>query len=331
MTKHNSRHRTLQAVPFVMISQSFKCLCQTATVKSKNTLLVDFAFVRDKCAALREILVPNDIWKEFQDLDNKGRDNAQHRSMLILAFDRGHLVKFTSPVHRYLLDGEDPVDGLNPNYKTDLKEQWLIQKYNELERHRVSKRYMGKITELQCTEWLEDQGWKIVDLAALGGKVDITATAPGGKQCVIEVKYIGQDDEVFKTVVEALQGIGGAGWGDLYGASNYILLRAYDAAKQLEKSTIARIALIVISGDTWSFMQQVLEKDWINWDSPSFAEGTSRWKGFLDSLKTGKRKELYRNIENDLSYVLHTLDQIWICKVQEGIEYSIERLIWFGS
>jgi len=240
-------------------------------------------------------------------------------------------MKLTSPVHRYLLDGEYPVDDLNQNYKKELKEKWLIQKNNELERHRVSKGYMGKITELQCTEWLEDQGWKIVDLEALGGKVDIKATAPGGKQCAIEVKYIGQDEEVFKTVVEALQGRGGAGFYGLYDSCNYILLEAYDAAKQLEKSTIARIALIVISGDTWSDMEPVLEKDWINWESPSFAEGSSRWKGFLDSLKAGKKKDLYRNIENDLSNVLHTLDQIWICKEQEGFEYSMERLIWFCS
>ncbi len=200
---------------------------------------------------------------------------------------------------------------------------------NVLGRHQIGRGYLGKLTELLYAEWIEEQGWEISNLAALGGNIDIEAKSPDDVDCAIEVKYIGQDEEVFKTVVEALQGRGGTGFYGLYDASNYILLRAYDAAKQLEKSTIARIALIVISGDAWSDMEPVLEKDWINWESPSFAEGTSRWKGFLDSLRAGKKKDLYRNIENDLSEVLHSLDQIWIVKEKEHFKYSKVRQICF--
>lgn len=61
--------------------------------------------------------------------------------MVLLALERGHLDRITSPVHRYL----------------------------------KSRIFRGRLTELQCAEWLEAQGWVIEGLEALRQGPDIEA------------------------------------------------------------------------------------------------------------------------------------------------------------
>jgi hypothetical protein len=84
------------------------------------------------------------------------------------AFSEGCISKITSPVHRYLFEGEQLNQNLTSQYKEDLGEGWLLQNRKVDRLLRKSKIYMGKLVELQCAEWFEKQGWKISNLEALG-------------------------------------------------------------------------------------------------------------------------------------------------------------------
>jgi hypothetical protein len=51
----------------------------------------DFSEMRDRCRALREILLPDSIWQQFREWHSLPDDVAAHRSILLLAFRRGCL------------------------------------------------------------------------------------------------------------------------------------------------------------------------------------------------------------------------------------------------
>jgi len=314
-----------------MISQSFECLCLTATARSKNSLLEDFKRIREQCPALRELLVPDGIWDEFQRVASEDMDAAQHQSVLLLAFKRGYLSKVTSPVHRYLIEKmeEKPKKQFNNNYEKDLQECWMWKKDmgNVLGRHQIGRGYLGKLTELLCAEWIEEQGWEISNLAALGGNIDIEAKSPDDVDCAIEVKYVGQEDEIFLTTVKSLSGRGGVSTSSLYVASNFLLFRVYEAAKQLEKCNKFRIAILVISNMTWGFVDIPLNENWMCWQSPRFLNGDPDWNQFL---KEKRQEKKYSDIENDLAETLRSLKELWIVRENDGFQYSLQHVEYFN-
>ena len=138
----------LNTLPQAMLRRAFRgelmtCKCMNANEWDK------FEKLRGQCSALKEILVPDNVWNKFQVMNSKERDKAFHRSMILLALERGYLNKITSPVHRYLMEGSRPKALVNNNYKNDLIELWM-SKNNEKERHKDARIYMGKLVELQC-------------------------------------------------------------------------------------------------------------------------------------------------------------------------------------
>lgn len=325
--KHTSQHSAIHPALFVMISQSFKCLCQTATARSKNTLLDDFTSIRDKCPALREILVPDNVWEVFKKANIGEPDEAHHKSILLLALKDAYLAQLTSPIHCYLLEGEKPKKDLDPNYKEALKEDWLIKKEDAIKRHNMYKGYMGKFTEILCAGWLESsEGWKIDGLAALGAKADILATSPNGRGCAFEVKHIGLLKEDFQAIVNSMVDNvnGGARSTAPNQASDYLLLRAYEAACQFKdknKSITNRhcTALVVFSPEQWRIYDVALEEPWIDWQNPQFfnKEPTSDfWRCLL------KGREL-KDIIQDLPVVLRFLQEVWVVHYSEHFEYSL--------
>ncbi len=282
--------------------------------------------VREKCPALREILVPDDVWEAFREANTGKLDEAQHKSILLLALERGYLERLTSPIHRFLLDGTHPRGDLDRNYK-DLSERWLIQKEDPIDRHDMYKGYLGKLTEILCAGWLKsDKGWRIDGLAALGAEADILATSPEGRECALEVKHIGLLKEDFQAVVNSMidNVDGGARFTDLYQASDYLLLRAYEAACQFmdKNESIADrhcIALVVLSPDQWSIYNIPLEEPWIDWQNPQFfnKEPTS---DFWRCLIEGRKLE---DIIKDLPVVFRYLQEVWVVHYNERFEYSL--------
>jgi len=282
--------------------------------------------VRERCGALREILVPDDVWEAFKQANTGKLDEAQHKSTLLLALQRNYLNRITSPIHRYLMDGEKPKEDLDPNYKRDLQEHWMFETGYK-KRHKAGKRYLGKPTELFCAEWLEDQGWEILNLAALGGDTDIEAKSPYYVDCAIEVKYVGQEDKIFLTTVKSLSGRGGAGTSSLSVASNFLLFKVYEAAKQLEKCNKFRIAILVISNMTWGFVDIPLNENWMCWQSPRFLNGDPGWSQFL---KEKRQEKKYSDIENDLAETLRSLKELWIVRENDGFQYSLQHVEYFN-
>ena len=101
-----------------------ECSCQQASSTIEDRLLEAFRDLRNHCPALKHLLVPD--WSTFQAADTKLKGNtATHRSTLLLAFERGHLNRITSPVHRYLMSAGEVKKTVIKQYRQDLLENWL--------------------------------------------------------------------------------------------------------------------------------------------------------------------------------------------------------------
>ncbi|NVL89443.1 MAG: hypothetical protein HWN69_00415 [Desulfobacterales bacterium] len=297
------------------------CPCQRAIDTEHKDLLREFRRIRKQCPALREVLVPGPILSEFEEACNAAPDNARHRSILLLALERGYLNRITSPIHSYVLKNDKPKNELTKQYRQDLQERWL-RNDSEIERHRRSRIFQGRLCELQCAEWIEKQGWKITDLEALGGSQDIEARSPDGTEYSIEVKYIGQEDTDFLSLVNSLKGRSEARSVSPYVACNFMLFRVYEATKQFEESTQARIAMLVISDMTWERFDLQLKDNWIDWKSPRFYNRDQIWQNFLQ-----EQKKRYPDIENNLQTALNSVTELWIIRSKNGFEYSKEHVV----
>lgn len=55
-----------------------------------------------KCPALREVLVPDDIWADYRRISDEDLDDARHHQILLGALSNGYLSKLTLPIHRYM-------------------------------------------------------------------------------------------------------------------------------------------------------------------------------------------------------------------------------------
>jgi len=306
-----------------MNEKSTNCLCQKGlTVKDSNILEI-FSHVRNKCPVLKELLVPDSIWPDFRRSAIKPMNGALHKSILLLALHRGYLNKITLPMHKYLIENGNPRKEITKQYIVDLQETWL-QEDRAIERNRKSRIYIGKLTELILADWLEEQGWRITNLEALGGQADIETVSPQKNDHAIEVKYVGYEDENFLSVVESLSGKAKAYTTSPYAASDFLLFKVYGAAKQLFNSAKTRIAFLAISNMTWDFVDIQLSEDWMNWQSPRFFNNDTDWKKFLE-----KNKNQFPTIESDLRSVIRSLNQLWILREEKPFQYSLQQVIHF--
>ncbi len=291
------------------------CACQNIASVEFSQRLITLGDLRQKCPALSQILIPDSIWPQVQAFENSPRDAALHAPSTIIALLNGNLGKLTSPCHRFLLDGDKLKGNLSNQYKADLKEQWMLEK-DEIERHRKSKMFQGRIVELQIAEWLEDQNWQITGLEALGSQSDIEGVRPLSTAASVEVKFIGQRDEEFEQVVRSLAGLPGGGIGPTHLACNFLLFRVYEAAYQLLKKSSYGIAIIAIDSLAWTFLQIPLKYKWVNWQKPEFYNLGNKWDSFIDREK----KLRYHSIDSDLTKTITSLKELWI--VVRGNDYT---------
>ncbi len=292
------------------------CPCQGGNRVFGEELLHAFAAVREQCAALEKILVPDELWPDFQTWCCQPPDEAHHQSILLLAMERGHLGRVTASIHRYLMEAGVPRPTLRKQYLQDLQERWMA--YDEpLERHQRVRAFLGRLVELQCAEWLESLGWTISELEALREGPDIEATTANHGRTAFEVKFIGQEDADFSLVLRSLKGEPAGRWASHYVAANYLLFRTYEAAKQLQHTPHGRIALVVVEDRTWTRFRLPLK--WIRWHDPRFFEGDPDWEKFLKSYRPA--------IDADLGSAIRDLNAIWILRHSYGYEYACELKI----
>jgi hypothetical protein len=95
-------------------------------VADGSTRLTAFGEMRERCPALREVLLPDSIWQQFEDWHSCPDDEAAHRSILLLAFRRASLSCVTKPIHRYIVSSNGIRRGVRKQYIQDLRERWML-------------------------------------------------------------------------------------------------------------------------------------------------------------------------------------------------------------
>lgn len=296
--------------------EMLNCICQEPSSSIIGSSLLDtFAAVRERCPAIKQLLVPAEIWSKFHNWHLWSDDEAHHESTLLLALDRGYLSSITSPVHRYLLESGRINSRVRKQYINDLQEQWMDSS-DPLKRHKGFKIFWGRVVELQCAEWVERQGWEISDLEAFREtSPDIEAKSARGDLTAFEVKFIGQDDDGFDTVLKGFRGEDAYGRSSPDLAANYLLYRVYQSAEQLQRSAAStRIALVVID-DTYDTFERLLKGRWINWANPTFVDV---YDPFIERER-GKKP----NLDTELKVILGSINDVWILKRSSGNQFQL--------
>lgn len=234
--------------------------------------------------------------------------------MFLLALERDQLASFTSCAHRYLLKSDHLDPKVRKQYVKDLREQWMNYS-NPRERHQKFKMFSGRYVELRCAEWLEEQGWTVTQLEAFQKGPDIIARTMSEGTTAFEVKFIGQDFPGFDTVVKSISGQPETMMLSPYFAANYLLYRAYEAAKQLQLATNpSRIAVIVVDGVTWFTFERQLKDGWIDWKNPAFLTTD-------DPFIEAERKK-NPNLDVELKTIIGSISGVWIVTRYAGNVYT---------
>jgi hypothetical protein len=256
------------------------------------------------------------------------RDEARHASVILLALDRGRLSRITAPIHTFLLDGNVTRREVRPQYFSDLREKWLREE-NVLERHRKSKIYLGRLSELIFAYWLKLNGFDIKGLEATAPKnraiCDVVARDPIGNILSFESKYIGTEDLDFGLMVQSLQGGRGVGNVSPYSAANYLLFQVFSAAKQVQDHAEAgsqKVAAIIISEMAWGQFNIPLTEDWIDWTNPKFFPGDKKWKEFL-----ADQKQKNPQLEEELKPIIGNLDGIIFMCMNSDYEITLKKRV----
>ncbi len=135
-------------------------------------MIRSFEVIRGQCSALKDVLVPNEVWDAVRTAVLETGEDVLQQHILLVAYRRGFLRQLTTPVHRYLIDFDRRRMRLNKNHLKDLREAWGPQDLGA-KRHQKTRAFWGRLTELHVAEWLEEMGWMISNLEARGGKLDI--------------------------------------------------------------------------------------------------------------------------------------------------------------
>jgi len=307
------------------------CACNEASATTTGNSVKEFGELRGMCPALKEVLVPDRIWADFEAAARGAREDSPFESMLLLAFERSFLSKLTFPIHRYLLDDDELRSGIRPGYMTDLGETWHLRA-SPYKQNEKGRGYLGKVTELQVAESLERMGSTVVSLEAWtpdGQRTpDIVAASPYGVDYSVEVKYLGRSDKDFEAQYDAFLGFCGAQWLSPKGLANYLLSRVYEAADQLRKadSRGRRVACLVLSNETWTRLgRMVLEDKWIDWSSPQFLSCPED-ADWAEHLKT-KLLPDYPEIENDLGVLISSLQHVWFVSSDNRFRFAMQRVV----
>src|SRR5262245_54210064 len=225
------------------------CACETLTYNENEDLLQQFMACWKQCPTLNLLLIPD--WAEFEKADRLlVETESTHRSMPLLAFERGYLSRLTGVIHKYLLDGDVVKSDVTADYRSALRERW--QHGDEpLKRHQHSRGFLGKPMELFVAEHLENSGIAIVGLQAMGHDDADIVGSRNGEILFVEVKFIGSEDATFSLIENDLA-TGGITvlLQDPPAAHDYLISRLYEAAKQLEGKDGIRMAVAVIDDYT---------------------------------------------------------------------------------
>lgn len=289
---------------------SLDCACSALQPIREPSGMEEFIRIRSVCPALQEVFVPEDIWPRFEARHHCPPDSSLHRSILFLAAQRGCLARLTSPVHHFLLRGNEIRENVSPQYRRDLQERWVLEP-DPAERHRQARTFCGRLAELLLAHWLECQGWAVKGLEALGAASDIEAASPNEHASTsFEVKFIGLHDADYEMLLRAVCGKPKGRSASPYDLANYLLYRALEAARQLGQVANRRIVVLVIEELSWENFNIQLREGWIDWQAPRFYDSDSKgWQDFV-----ARQGSKYPRSPEELAAALGSVDEVWILR-----------------
>ena len=162
-------------------------------------------------------------------------------------------------------------------------------------------------------------GWRITNLEAWGGKLDIECASPTRIECAIEVKSIVSEDAEYITDVTKLDGLNMV---SPYQASNFVLFRGLEAADKLRDCEKVRIVCLVISEEIWYRFEPSLKASWSLWDSPRFIEMGPKLQREIQ-----RHKRIEPENRDELKRLIDHLNALWIVKKSPGFELSSHRVV----
>lgn len=292
------------------------CPCSTTGEVEFDSALDTLTELRSKCPVLSKLVLPDPVWGRFAQWHRNPDEVAAHCSIVLLALHRGCLSHVTVPLHSLVMNGAEVKADLTQQYRNDLAERWMHYA-DPTERHQKSRMFRGRLVELQFAAWLSDSGHDIVGLEALGAASDIATRAANGDPAAFEVKFIGAEDDDFTAIVKALAGRGGGRAVSPYTPINYLLFRAYEAARQLNQVGGSRKAAVIIDALAWDRFEMQLQEGWVNWDVPEFIGHSQDWEQFL-----AKQLNKYPGLPGDLAATLHPLDELLILVQSSRFQFT---------
>lgn len=284
-----------------------------------------FYSVRTACPVLRDLIVPDKIFDEHRKVSFSPLDSANHMSIPRLAFLRGELNKFCSPLHDVLMvDGKIHRD-ITSQFRKDLQETWILQP-THLERFEQTRRFMSRWMEIKFAQWLESKGWRTSSMEALGGKFDYSGFNPEGVKSDFEVKYIPKEDVAYELNVAAFNDENGVAVGhfDIYSPVDYLLLRIANAAKQLRKSVECRIVCIIAEEYHRALRIPLSDNPpWIELQDPQFT-------GLSEAIDPLLKKERAKNpsFDSDLITDIALVNEVWIMTPTNGFGLECKHVIY---
>jgi len=298
------------------------CACKAATADielkrdaDERIPLQEFAELREECLALRQILIPDEIWPQFREWHTLPDDVASHSSVVLLAFRRGYLPCITAPVHQHLMSSAGILPNVTKQYVKDLRERWMFDA-DPVKRNRLSRTFRGRLIELQFASWLEGQSHTIISLEATRKGPDIETLSDTGEANAFEVKFIGLGDGDFKVLLRSMGGHPAGGPVSLYQPINYLLFRVYEAARQLQSANGLKTVVIVIDELSLFRFDMQLRRNWIDWANPRFIAPDNDWNQFLS---------LQKRYPHDLADTILGIDSIKIFRQNAAFEFWLEK------
>lgn len=293
-----------------------ECECNRKRIPDRSMVLRDFELVRQKCSALHQVVIPDNIWPKYFSFCNSEKDEALHCPIAFLAYSRGFLGNFTAPIHRFLLEGPPPERKVTKQYQKDLLEDWFLQS-NYKSRFEKSRIFQGRWGELCFALWLDQAGWRIENIEAYGGPFDVEAISSMGTKCAFEVKYLGNEECLFELRVTANLRGGVAGKSmPVYPPLDYLLFRLYEASKKLDGYSGHKIVVAILT-DYTEYFEIPLEESWIDWSRPEFFRRGQDIEPFLSD-----KFAINPQLEKDVQRYITSIDEIWIFR---NDNLSIER------
>jgi hypothetical protein len=295
------------------------CGCSTYSVPPQlDDQITAFYHLRGVCPALR-LTIPDELTDGHLKFTQAEPDGAYHCSVPFLAYRRGYLANFTKSLHRFALDGTELRKDVTAQYKSDLRETWVLEK-DEILRFRKARNYLSRLAELDFARWLETQQWRISNLEMYGGQFDIEGLRNGHIVAAFEIKFLAQREVVFELNRASFMNPT-AGWLGVYSPIDYLLFRLYEAARKLQDTRGNRIAVAIVTDYDVSY-KIPLSGGWIDWKNPGFLKRDSEIQVFLSDQYAKNQ-----NLDAELKTFITALNEIWIMRYKDAFELYLEHRI----